>query len=135
MNNQGGYLIRRQDLLFPELSFKISGILFEVSRQLGGGHQEKYYQKALSQALFKNSVPFKEQVCVPITFDGKTIGKYYLDFLVNDQIVVELKRGEFISNLIITQTKQYLSALKLQLGLLACFTHSGVVIKRIINQY
>jgi len=47
--NQGGrqYILRRNDLLYPELSYRVNGALSEVFRQLGGGHREKYYQKQL----------------------------------------------------------------------------------------
>jgi len=37
--------LRRQDLIYPELSYQIIGILFEVYNQLGSGYHEKYYQK------------------------------------------------------------------------------------------
>lgn len=31
--------LKRNDLLYPELSYKITGILFDVYNQLGGGLQ------------------------------------------------------------------------------------------------
>jgi len=41
----------RKDILYPELSYQIIGILFEVSNSLGHGYQERYYQKAISTLL------------------------------------------------------------------------------------
>ena len=102
---------------------------------MGGGHIEKYYQKAIQIGFEKNGITFKEQYYVPLKFEGRIIGKYYLDFLIEDKIILEIKRGQFIHGAVINQTKQYLSALNLQLGLVACFTHTGVHIKRIINQF
>lgn len=131
---QKNYTLRRNDLLFPELSFQINGILYEIFKQLGGGHKEKYYQKAVQIGLTNKNISFKEQFYVPIQFEGKIIGKYFLDFLIEDKIVLELKREQFIPAHIIHQTKQYLETLNLELGLIACFTHRGVFIKRIINQ-
>ena len=61
--------------------------------------------------------------------------KENLDFLIDDKIILELKRGQFVSAQVITQTKQYLVALNLKLAIVACFTHSGVVIKRVVNEY
>ena len=49
------------DLVYPELSFKIVGCAFEVYNELGYGHLEKYYQKALSVALKNKNLSFKEQ--------------------------------------------------------------------------
>lgn len=127
------YTLRRTDLLFPELSFQINAILFDVFRELGGGHDERYYQKAVSLGLQETKVPFKEQYYVPLRFHDKVVGKYFLDFLIDDKIVLELKRGKFVSIHIINQTKEYLSALNLQLALIACFTHDGVFTKRIVS--
>lgn len=39
-------------VIYPELSYKIVGILFEVYNQLGPGYQEKYYQRA-AESLFR----------------------------------------------------------------------------------
>jgi len=128
------YVVQRNDLLYPELSFEINGVLFEVFKQLGGGHHEKYFQKATAIGLTYKNIYFKEQYYVPLKFQGETVGKYFLDFLIEEKIILELKRGQFIPAHIIQQTKQYLEALKLELALIACFTHSGVHIKRIVNQ-
>ena len=127
------YQLKRDDLLFPGLSFKLNGVLFDVSKQLGGGHREQYYQKAVAIALEQAKIPFREQVYAPLVYNGKVIGKYYLDFLVDEKIILELKRGQFVPATVINQTKEYLSALQRDLAIIACFTYSGVVIKRIIN--
>ncbi len=131
--NQRNYTVKKDDLLHPELSFVINGILFDVFKQIGGGHKEKYYQKAVAIGLKQKNLNFREQYYVPLEFEGNVIGKYFLDFLIEDKIILELKRDQFIPAHIIHQTKQYLQTTKLQLGLIACFTHRGVTIKRIIN--
>jgi len=136
MDNGGKqYILRRKDLLHPELSYRINGVLFEVFRQLGGGHREKYYQEAVRLGLEKVGLKYREQFYVPLKFDGKTIGKYYLDFLIEDKIVLELKRGNIIAINNVDQVKQYLSALDLKLAIIASFTYNGVKINRILNEY
>ncbi|MBU0597341.1 GxxExxY protein [Patescibacteria group bacterium] len=129
------YKIYRDDLLYPELSFEISGVLFQIFKHLGSGHRERYYQKAVKVGLEKKGIKYKEQFYVPIRFEGELIGKYYLDFLIEDKIVLELKRGKYIPANVINQTKQYLESLEMKLGLIACFTHTSVHVKRIINHY
>ena len=37
--------LKRNYLVYPELSYKIIGCAFEVFNELGFGHAEKYYQK------------------------------------------------------------------------------------------
>lgn len=130
----GKHHLRRADLLYPDLSFEINGVLFDVFKQLGGGHNEKYYQKAVAIGLESKKLKFSEQHYAPLNYQGKQIGKYFLDFLIEDIIILELKRGQFVPAQAINQTKGYLDSLSLQLALVACFTHTGVFIKRIINQ-
>lgn len=68
-----------------------------------------------------------------IEFNGEVIGKYFLDFLVEDKIIVEIKQGNYFSKSHIEQIHNYLKANNLKLGLLANFTMNGVKIKRIVN--
>ena len=131
MNNAP--LVRRSDLLYPDLSYQINGALFEVFRQISGGHNEKYFQKATAMALRDRQLRFVEQYYVPVTFNDGKIGRYYLDFLIEGKIVLELKRGKFVPAKIIDQVTKYLDVLDLELALVACFTYEGVSIKRIIN--
>jgi len=132
---EGAYSIRRNDLLYPELSFQINGALFEVFKQVGGGHLEKYYQKAVAQSLKSKNISFVEQYYVPVKFQNEIIVKYYLDFLIENKIVLELKRGRYTSLGVINQTKQYLKALNLQLAIIGCFATDAVITKRILNLY
>jgi len=129
----GKVLIRRTDLLHPELSYDVVSVLFAVYNQLGPGHPEKYYQKAIAIEFTKRNIPFVEQYYVPLKFDDKVIGKYYLDFLIDKKIILEIKRDKYFDIQVINQTKKYLSALNLNLAIVACFTHKGVVRKRIVN--
>jgi GxxExxY protein len=128
------YTVKNPGLLFPELSFRINGILFDVFKEIGGGHKEKIYQAAVKIGLQRENISFKEQYYAPLTFENKTVGKYYLDFLIEDTVVLELKRGRYIPINIINQAKQYLSALNLKLAIIGCFSFDCVVLKRIINE-
>jgi GxxExxY protein len=127
--------IKRDDLIYPELSYKITGILFEVFNELGPGLRENYYQKAIAEELNKNNLIFKEQVFIPLKYNSKTIGKYFLDFLIEDKIVLEIKKGDFFRPSNMKQIVEYLKVTNLPLGLLANFTNAGVKIKRILNIY
>ncbi|MBI5728539.1 MAG: GxxExxY protein [Candidatus Magasanikbacteria bacterium] len=127
------YVVKKKDLLFPELSFKVNGVLFGVFKQLGGGHREHIYQKSVAIGLQNAGIVCREQVYVPLKYQGKMVGKYFLDFLVEERLILELKQGQFIPAHIINQVKQYLSALDFKLALIGCFTHSGVYVKRIVN--
>jgi GxxExxY protein len=127
-------LLKRKDLIHPELSYKIIGCAFEVFNELGFGHAEKYYQKALAIQFKKDGLQFKEQVYTSLKFKNEIIGRHYFDFLVEDKIIVELKKNNNFSKGNIDQTKQYLATSKLQLALLLNFSPTGIISKRIVNQ-
>jgi GxxExxY protein len=127
-----GKLIRK-DLVYPELSYKINGCAYEVYNELGFGHLEKFYQRAMVIQFKKEGLTYKEQVYTPLKFKGEVIGKQYFDFLVEDKIVVELKKNNSFSKGNIDQVKQYLQTSKLQLALLINFSPTGVISKRIVN--
>jgi GxxExxY protein len=129
MNDSGN----NTKLLYPELSYKITGLLFEIYNQLGPGHKEKYYENALRLSFQEHNILFQQQLYTPLEFKGKAVGKYYLDFLIEDKIVLELKQGNYFSQQNIQQVLQYLRTSNLQLGIIAQFTSNSVKIKRIVN--
>ncbi len=116
-----------------DLSYRIIGILFDVYNELGPGHREKYYQKAVAEALRVAGIRFREQVYTPLIFRGRRIGAYYLDFLVESKVVIELKCGDRFSRRNIEQVYAYLKANGLALGILVNFASDGVKLRRIVN--
>lgn len=125
--------IRRKDLIYPELCYRIMGILFNVWKEVGAGHKEKFYQKAAANDFKDKKLAFKEQLPVKINYKGKFIGIYYFDFLVADKIVLEIKVRNYFRKRDIDQLSSYLRARKLKLGIIAHFTNTGVKFKRIVN--
>jgi len=125
--------LKRQDLIYPELSYEIIGSLFEVYNQLGSGHYEDYYQKALAVEFKKRSILFKEEVYVPLIFKEEKIGKRYLDFLIENKVILEIKKGDRFSRRHIEQIKNYLKIKRLKLGIIANFGSKELKFKRIIN--
>jgi len=121
------------DLVYPELSYCIIGASFDVFNEMGYGHQEKYYEKALAKIFRKRGINFQEQVMGKVSFDGENVGRYYLDFLVENKIVIELKRGDRFLRSNINQVVAYLKTFNLKLGILINFTSTGVKYKRILN--
>lgn len=108
-------------------------MLYNVYNDLGYGYQEKIYEKAISKYLEKDSINFKTQVPFKISVSGEIIGKYFLDFLIEDKIVLEIKKGNYFSRQNINQVKGYLKATKKKLGILANFTPREVRTFRVLN--
>ncbi len=125
--------LNRQDLLFPELSYKIIGCAYDVFNQIGPGHLEKIYQSAMSKALKNADLKVKEQVCHDVNYNGEKVGRGFFDFLVEDKIIIELKRGKFYFSKELSQITEYLKMSKLELGIIIRFTPDGIRTKRVVN--
>ena len=79
-------------LIKTEIAEAVIGCAIEVHRALGPGLLESVYQACLSQELLHAGHAFKEQVAIPIQYRGVRLDcGYRLDFLVNEELVVELK--------------------------------------------
>ena len=80
-----------------DLSYKIVGCAIEVHKHLGPGLLESIYHECLRQEFFLRGINYKSQLFVPIDYKGIALNAdYRLDFLVEDEIVVELKAMEGI---------------------------------------
>jgi len=126
-------VVRRDDLVFPELSYYVVGCAYDVWDELGPGHMEKTYQKAMAIVFKSKNINFKEQVYYPLKFKNETIAKGFLDFLIEEKIILELKKDGHFSKTHIEQVLNYIKLSNLKLAILINFTKEGVKFKRIIN--
>lgn len=122
-----------EKIVEKELSYSIIGALFDVYNEIGFGHKERMYQKALTVMLKKRNVAFKEQVKVDVVLHNEVIGKYFLDFFVEGRIIVELKANASFRVADYRQAMRYLQTMKLPLAILATFTPDGVRYRRVLN--
>lgn len=122
-----------EKIIYKELSYEIVGILYEVYNELGYGFKEIYYERAIRKCFVEKGIKFKEQIPFRLSFKGKVIGTFYLDFLVDNSIILEIKKGKYFSKKNIEQVNEYLRITGRKLAIIANFTPSGVNFKRIIN--
>ncbi len=112
---------------------EIIGAIFRVYNILGYGYREKEYQKALAEELSKLGLRFQRELYSYLKYGEKIITKFYVDFLVENCVVVELKIADGIYRKHFQQLLAYLKNHNLKVGLLAVFTADRVIIKRIVN--
>lgn len=119
------------------LAHEVIGACIEVHRHLGPGLLEKTYRDALSPELTLRGIPHRCEVCFPVMYKGKLVGKGRMDMLVEDVLVVEIKVVETLSTVHRSQVLAYLQAMKLDLGLLVNFNVAILAdgIKRVINTF
>jgi len=120
-------------IIYKELSYEIVKILFEVYNNLGYGYQKKYYQRAIEVAFTKVGFEYKSQCPYKIRYKGEIIGRYFIDFIIEDKIVLEIKKGDYYSRKNFEQVYAYLKATGLKLAIIANFTSDGVKFKRVLN--
>ena len=120
-------------IVYPEESYKIMGVLFEAHNKLGTKYQEKHYQRAVETKFIEYNIPHKKEVEVKINFGNRELGTFFLDFVVFNKVILELKKVNFISRDDIKQALRYLDAMKLKLCILANFKYKKLEYKRIIN--
>jgi GxxExxY protein len=125
--------LKRDDIIHPELSYKLIGVLYNVHKEMGYGFLEKYYQKGIAAELRKNNINFREQVRVELIIGGESIATGVVDFIIEEKIILEIKQGDTFMKTNIDQLNSYLKMSKLQLGILANFTSRGLLYKRILN--
>lgn len=121
-----------EKVIYPELSYKITGILFEVHNSLGRYCREKQYADAISQLLTEASIPFTKEDALPMEgLENKFTNK--ADFVINSQLVLELKAKPIVTTEDYVQVKRYLSASNLKLGIVVNFRNKYLKPIRIIR--
>lgn len=121
------------ELYLREESYKIIGICMEVHKILGKGHSEKVYGDALEYEFQKNKIPYNRELRYNIAYKDIILPSYYFaDFVIFNEIILELKAITALTTSEIKQTLNYLAASKNKLGLLINFGEDSLKYKRII---
>ncbi|MCK4407982.1 MAG: GxxExxY protein [Bacteroidales bacterium] len=107
---------------YKKLTQKIIAAAIEVHKELGPGLLESVYEYCLVEELTNMGLNVKNQVKLPIVYKGKTLNKeFYIDLLIEDKIVIELKAVEVILPVHEVQLVTYLKLADKRLGLLINF--------------
>jgi GxxExxY protein len=80
----------KQELVYPELSYKICRFLFDAHNELGRYCNEKQYGDYLEQEFKKRNISYKKELILPPSFEGES-QRNRVDFLIDDKIIIELK--------------------------------------------
>jgi len=127
--------VNKTELVYPELSYQIVGVLFEAFNKLGVGYNEKYYQKATYEIFESLKIPCKREVKITVDLGQKKKIVCFLDLVVDDKIILEFKKGDRFLKNNIDQLYGYLKSTGMKLGILVNFTKNGVQFKRIVNTH
>ncbi len=115
-----------EKVIYPELSYLILGILFEVKKELGEYAREKQYGDLLENKLREKNISYDREIAIGNS--GNIV-----DFLIDNKIVLELKAVRFFTKDNFRQIQNYLQQTQLKLGLLVNFREKYLKPKRIIR--
>ena len=119
--------------LFEEETYKIIGILFEVHKNLGKGFSEIVYKDALEFEFNAANIPFEREKEYVVNYKNTVLKhKFYADFVVFDNIILEIKSCESFNNSNIIQCLNYLKVSQSKLALLVNFNKTSLEHKRIV---
>ncbi len=105
-----------------DITERVIGAAIEVHDNLGPGLLESAYEACLADELHRRQAQFERQVELPIEYKGRRISAgYRMDFVVEDQVVVELKCVDKILPIHEAQLLTYLRLAGKRVGLLINF--------------
>ena len=109
------------------------GVLFKVHSKLGPKLQEKYYQKAIEIEFKRQEIPYEKEKQIRLEYENERIGRYFIDFVVNGKIALEIKAADYFKRDFTSQVLAYLDSAKLKLGIIANFNGNKLLYKRLVN--
>lgn len=117
-----------------KITHAVIGSAMEVHSIMGNGFQEVVYQRALSYEMHLRGIDHQREFEMPLLYKGENVGGRRVDFLVHDEISVEIKAIILLEDVHLAQAMNYLEAYNLQTGLLINFGSKSLQFKRLFNK-
>lgn len=108
------------------LTRRIIASAIEVHKRLGPGLLEKLYQEAMVIEMQLVNLKVEKNVKIPVEYKGKPIGDYFIDLLVEDRVILELKSVERHDPIFEAQILSYMKLTGKKVGLLINFNSKMV---------
>lgn len=113
-------------VIYPELSYAIVGICFEVHNELGRFSRERQYCNAIEDKLRTAGITFMREHRIGNT--GNTV-----DFVIDDKVILEIKAKRLIVKEDFYQVQRYLQFSRIKLGMIVNFRNRYIKPIRIIR--
>lgn len=122
-----------EDIVPKELVDIILSNFYRVHNELGFGFLENVYKSALYFALKDEGLKCETEKQILVYFDGRVVGTYYADILVEDCIILELKAEKELNPIHEIQLINYLKATDIEIGYLLNFGSSAKFSRKIFT--
>lgn len=110
-----------------EVSGRFIDAAIEVHDHLGAGYTEVFYARAVRNELSRRGIRFASEVPIDVGYKDDFIGRFHLDLVIEDRLLVELKSVDSITNVHVAQVLAYLKASRLRVGLVVNFNVSRLM--------
>jgi GxxExxY protein len=130
-----GKRVRGNIMNHSELTQSILECGFEVSNELGIGFLESVYESAMEIALTQSGLSVVRQAPLNVLFRGRPAGRFQIDLLVENLVIVELKAASALIPEHKMQTLNYLRASGLPVALLMNFGTPRMEFRRYENRF
>jgi len=115
-----------------ELTFKVTGICMKVHSGLGPGFPEDYYQKALVYEFDRQNIPFEPQKAAVVCYEDVQVGLNYLDFVLMEQLILEIKSVRMLDDVHRFQVIKYFASTDYDVALLVNFGQTSLQHERLL---
>ena len=115
-----------------KLCYDIRGICMKVHNGLGPGFPEEYYQKALEYEFAKQKITFEPQKAVQVMYEEIQVGLNFLDFVIDETVILEIKSTNHLNDVHRFQVLKYLTATDYPCAILVNFGQSKLISERIL---
>lgn len=120
-------------MTIDEITYKINGCAMKVHNTLGNGFQEVVYQRCLAIELERTGMSFGREIEQILYYDGIEVGTRRADFIVENQVVVEIKALIDLQDVHLAQAKNYVVAYDFDIGLLINFGSTSLQFKKVFG--
>ena len=110
-----------RELILKDEVYSIVSCAMEISNGLGHGLLEKNYENALAVEFTYREIPFRQQVHYPVKWRNTKIGEFIPDLIAFDQIIIETKTIDRITDFERGQVLNYLRITNLAVGVILNF--------------
>jgi GxxExxY protein len=102
---------------------------------MGFGFLESVYEKCLLIELHKSGLNAESQKPLTVFYENEIVGKFVVDMIINDTVILELKSVRKIIDAHEVQLVNYLVATGKPVGLILNFGERKVEVKRKIKDF
>ena len=116
-----------------EITGEVIRVFYKVYNALGYGFLEKVYENALAIEFSDLGMSYVSQKPISVLYNGKVVGNYVADFIIDGKVIVEVKAIRELSGADEKQLLNYLRTTDINVGLVLNFGASPEFKRKVVG--